>query len=152
MCATDRDNRHSAFSTTPVQAVARSRRCRAEAREIEMHRSEHIDPERYLPMPQTTAYAERLAGFQARQYNRQQTTSELLSATVDPNPPAHRDRIIPHPQQLRDRIGWRPTQPHAQFDRPFLGMSTGSARFWGQWYFAAQSIYQRGSPPDQCDL
>ena len=151
-CATDHDNRHNAFSTTPVQVEARSMRYRAEVREIEMHRSEHIDPARYPPMPQTTARAGHLARYQARQYNQRQTTSGLLSATAVPNPPAHQDRPSLHPQQSRDRIGWHPTPLHAQFDRLCLGMSIGSAQFWGHWYFAAQSIYQHGSPPDQCDL
>ena len=151
-CATDHDNRHNAFSTTPVQAAARLTRCRAEVREIEMHRSEHIGPAQYRPMPQTTAHAGRMAESLARLCSRRQTTSELRFVIAAPNLQARPDRPIPHPQQLRDRIGWRPTPPHAQFDRPCLGMSIGSAQFWGHWYFAAQSIYQHGSPPDQCDL
>ena len=151
-CASDHDNRHNAFSTTPVQAAARLTRCRAEVREIEMHRSAHIGPAQYRPMPQTPARAGRLAWSLAQQCNQQQTTSEPLFATAAPNPQAHLHRPTLHPQQLRDRIGSRPIPPHAQFDRPCLGMSIGSAQFWGQWYFAAQSIYQRGLPPDQCDL
>ena len=129
VCATNRDNRHTAFSTNPAQAVARLTRCRAELREIEMHRSEHTDPLQYPPMPQTTAHSDLLARFQARQYNRRQTTSALLSATAAPSPPAHQDRPIPHPQQSRDRIGWRPTPPHAQLDMTYLGTSKGSVQF-----------------------
>ena len=151
-CATDHDNRHNAFSTTPVQVEARSSRCRPEVREIEIRRSAHIGPAQYRPMPQTTACAGRLVRIQARRYNQRQNMSELPSATVAPNPPVHQDRPTLHPQQSPDRIGSRPIPPHAQFDRLCLGMSIGSAQFWGHWYFAAQSTYQLGLPPDQYDL